>query len=114
MTFKIYGISNCDTVRKARKWLAVNNIEIEFHDFRKDGLTQGQVNNWLKYLSWQQLLNKRSTSYRGLAEEIKNNLNEKTAVKLMLENPTLIKRPLLELTDKVLVGFDENTYESLI
>ena len=108
------GIKNCDSVKKARKWLENNNTNYHFHDFRTEGLEQGKLQQWIKTVGWQTLLNRRSTSWRELPEDIKDNIDETSALALMLENPTLIKRPVLELDDgKVQVGFKAENYASL-
>lgn len=111
---KIYGIKNCDTVKKARTWLESENISFEFHDFRTDGLTEDMVNYWLEHLDWEKLLNKRSTSYRQLDEKVKGSLNAKTVVPVLLDNPTLIKRPVLETKDVVMVGFKADDYQKAL
>ncbi|MFD2166904.1 ArsC family reductase [Thalassotalea euphylliae] len=108
----IYGIPNCDTVKKARKWLDAENIDYTFHDFRKDGLTEAQLDGFIAQTSWETLLNKRSTSFRNLPDNIKNNLTESTAKAAMLSEPTLIKRPVLVSGESTLVGFKASEYES--
>lgn len=114
-TITLYGISpnNCDTVKKAQRWLQANSIEFSFHDFRKDGLEQQQLEQWAAALGWETLLNKRSTSWRQLDDEIKSNIDEQSAIREMLISPTLIKRPLLELNGQYQVGFKEADYASL-
>jgi Spx/MgsR family transcriptional regulator len=109
----LYGIPNCDTVKKAQRWLQANGIEFSFHDFRKDGLEQQQLEQWAAALGWETLLNKRSTSWRQLDDEIKSNIDEQSAIREMLISPTLIKRPLLELDGQYQVGFKESDYASL-
>ncbi|REL35428.1 ArsC family reductase [Thalassotalea euphylliae] len=106
----LYGIPNCDTVKKARKWLAEQNIEHDFHDFRKDGLSDELLTSLLEKATWEQLLNKRSTSFRNLADDIKNNLNEATAKAAMLAEPTLIKRPVTLVNEQVVVGFKADIF----
>ena len=107
----LYGIANCDTVKKARKWLEQHNISYVFHDFRKDGLPESELNNWVTAAGWETLLNKRSTSWRALSDSKKNNLSADSASKLMLTNPTLIKRPVLVSGKQVLVGFEPSIYK---
>jgi len=109
----LYGIPNCDTVKKAQRWLQANGIEFSFHDFRKDGLEQQQLEQWAAALGWETLLNKRSTSWRQLDDEIKSSIDEQSAIREMLISPTLIKRPLLELDGQYQVGFKESDYASL-
>lgn len=109
----LYGIPNCDTVKKARTWLADNNIEFTFHDFRKDGLTAAQVDTWLTNLGCDTLINKRSTSWKALSDEVKTSLNDATAASLVVASPTLIKRPLLDRDGSYSVGFKAADYQAL-
>jgi Spx/MgsR family transcriptional regulator len=106
----IYGIKNCDTIRKARKWLTAHKIEYEFHDFRSEGINPIQLRAWAAEAGWQKLLNKRSTTWRNLPDETKTAIDETLAIFLMEENPTLIKRPVLEMSAGILVGFSEKIY----
>ncbi|MCL1142638.1 ArsC family reductase [Shewanella gaetbuli] len=109
---KLYGIKNCDTVRKARKWLENNTIEYQFHDFREQDLTEDVVSNWCEKLGWEVVFNKRSTSFRALDDAQKTDLNQQTAIKLMVEQPTLVKRPVLDNGTQVMVGFKEAEYKA--
>lgn len=109
----LYGIHNCDTIKKAQKWLEKNNIAFTFHDYRKDGLTDSILQDFIKHVDWTDLLNKRSTTYRTLDDSIKNNLTQDLAVSTMLEQPTLIKRPVLINDGKITVGFKEATYQEI-
>lgn len=109
----LYGIKNCDTVKKARKWLEANAHQIAFHDFRDQGLSADALQAWVDKVGWETLLNKRSTSFRALEESDKTDLNAQKATALMLANPTLIKRPVLEVGDKVLVGFKDAEYAAV-
>lgn len=106
----LYGIANCDTVKKAKKWLDARQITYQFHDFRKDGFDHALLSLFLAKTSWEQLLNKRSTSYRNLSDDIKQNLTEQTAISAMLAEPTLIKRPVTLANDKLIVGFNESSF----
>lgn len=108
----LYGISNCDTVKKARKWLEQQSINYIFHDFRKDGLTGKELKNWLTEIGQDVLINKRSTTWRTLPEADKKNLSQANAIKLMLANPTLIKRPVLVSNNHVIVGFNPAEYKN--
>ena len=108
----LYGIPNCDTVKKARTWLDQNNVEHQFHDFRKDGVNAAQVQQWIADLGVDTLINKRSTSWKALTDEQKSGLNDTTALELILESPTLIKRPLLDKDGELQVGFKAATYET--
>ena len=106
----LYGIKNCDTVKKSRDWLAKNNIEYRFHDFRVDGLDKTQVSSWIAEIGLENLVNKRSTTWKELDEKIKENFSEKNAALIIAENPTLIKRPLLDTGKQKHVGFKETEY----
>ena len=107
----VYGIKNCDTVRKACNWLTKNNVEYEFHDFRKDGLTQTKIKNWIQIVDWETLLNRRGTTWRKLSTQEKENINKTRALSLMVKQPTLIKRPVIEHGKKIIVGFTADTYK---
>ena len=107
----LFGIKNCDTVRKARKWLEANQLDVKFHDFREDGLTTEQIEQWVSVVGWEALFNKRSTSFRNLTDTEKSDINQKKAIALMALYPTLIKRPVLVLDTQVQVGFKEADYQ---
>jgi Spx/MgsR family transcriptional regulator len=109
----LYGIHNCDNVKKAQKWLLQNNITYTFHDYRKDGIDKNLINVFLDNMTWQELLNKRSTSYRHLSEQQKTSLNKETIIALFLEFPTLIKRPLLVHNSNYQLGFKVENYKQL-
>lgn len=111
---KIYGIPNCDTMKKARKWLEKNNLEYEFHDYKKLGVPDKNLKLWVKSAGWESILNKRGTTWRKLDDNIKDNINESSAIQVMLENPSAIKRPILESGNILLVGFKEDEYKNLI
>lgn len=111
---KLYGIKNCDTVKQARQWLDKHAIAHSFHDFRHDGLTPQQLEYILSRCPWETLLNKRSTTWRTLNISQAISLNEATAKNLLLEHPTLIKRPILEMGDKMVVGFSAANYQAFI
>ena len=110
----LYGIPNCDSCKKARKWLADNEIEHRFHDMRADGLTREHIDHWLTRVPREKLVNTRSTTWRTLPEADRNGLDEQTTPPLLLENPTLIKRPVLETETQVLVGFVADQYDKLL
>ena len=111
---KIYGISNCDTVKKTTKWLENNNVDFDFHDFRKDGCDKALVSSFFEKIDWTTLVNKRSTTYRNLDADVKDNLSESVAFDLILEQPTLIKRPVIIAEDKAIVGFSEKELNTLL
>lgn len=110
----LYGIPNCDTVKKARKWLEQHKVDYTFHDFRKDGLQAPLVESWLGQVGVDTLLNRRGTTWRQLDNEEKQGLDEQSVVALLLAHPTLIKRPVLVSGNGVLVGFDEDSWQSLL
>jgi len=110
MSVTLYGIPNCDTVKKARKWLEARNIEFQFHDFRKDGLTEQQLTLWCDALGWEKVLNKRSTSWRALDDDQKSDLNQSKAIALMVEAPTLVRRPVADHDGQYLNGFKDAEY----
>ena len=107
----LYGIKNCDTVKKAQRWCEANNVDFTFHDFRVAGLDEATIQGWLSAVSWEDLLNKRSTSWRQLEDAQKENLDQAAAIALMLANPTLIKRPVLCDDAGCMVGFNAETYQ---
>ena len=112
---KLYGISNCNTVRKARGWLAQRNIAVEFHDFKKEGLDAAIAQSWLQQADWVKLINRNGLTWRGLPEPRKQLIQDTTAaLALMLEKTSVIKRPVLEQNGKLLhVGFDEAAYSKI-
>ncbi|MXR67248.1 ArsC family reductase [Shewanella sp. JBTF-M18] len=109
----LYGIKNCDTVKKALKWLDANQQAMTFHDFRVDGLTEAQLNTWVEQIGWESLFNKRSTSFRNLSDAEKSDIDQAKAVSLMLTYPTLIKRPVLDHKGQISVGFKPAQYEEI-
>ena len=109
----LYGISNCDTVKKAKNWLELNNIDYKFHDFRKQGLEPEIIQSWLTQIAWDKLLNKRSTTWRNLELEVQQSVNAENIIQLLVENPTLIKRPVLNVNGIINVGFNADTYQGI-
>lgn len=109
----LYGIKNCDTVKKARKWLESAAVQYQFHDVREDGLQQGQVQAWLDELGWETVVNKRSTSWKALAPEARENMDSDAALEAIIAQPTLIKRPLLDTGHERHCGFSAKKYETL-
>ncbi|MFT5063690.1 MAG: arsenate reductase [Gammaproteobacteria bacterium] len=102
----IYGIPNCDTVRKSRKWLTEYDVDHQFHDFRKNGLEETKLRGWCAELGWEALLNKRGTTWRQLPDKQKKKVDEEKAIALMLEHVAMIKRPVLETPRGIIVGFN--------
>ena len=114
----LYGISNCDTVKKTQKWLQQHNIEYTFHDFKKQGLSEALLSSFVEKSDWSVLLNKRSTTFRQLPDDIKNNLTDEVIYTAVLAQPTLLKRPLLNRSNatdanKLHVGFKADQYQEL-
>jgi Spx/MgsR family transcriptional regulator len=110
--YKIYGISTCNTISKSKKWLDQHNIDYQFHDYRKEGLDDALLTYFSDNLGWEAILNRRSTSWRQLTEEQKSNLDRKKAIHLMLQHPTLIKRPILDINQKLILGFNAAQYQT--
>ena len=110
----LYGIKNCDTVKKAKKWLEQNNIQYTFHDLRVDGLTPELLSTFNDMSTLAQLLNKRSTTFRNLNDDIKNNLTDEVIINTILEQPTLLKRPLLLHKEQLTVGFKDTNYQAVL
>ncbi|WP_404363674.1 ArsC family reductase [Marinobacter sp.] len=108
---KLYGIKNCDTVKKARKWLDEAGIAHEFHDFKKDGLTSERLTRWEEAAGWEALLNRRGTTWRKLPQTVRDTIGAQTAHEIMLENPSVIKRPVVEHGDSVMIGFNAGEWE---
>ncbi|MEH0665508.1 ArsC family reductase [Vibrio scophthalmi] len=113
MTITIYGIPNCDTIKKAKKWLEQQGIEYQFHDYRKQGIETELVERFCQQLDWQQVLNKRGTTYRQLSDEQKANLDKETAVSLLVEMPAMIKRPILDVDGTLHLGFKADQYTAI-
>jgi len=110
----IYGIPSCDTCRKARKWLTENNREHTFHDLRQDGLDIQMLDRWSRTLEWEKLLNTRSLTWRKIPEVDRAGMTKNRAMALMLEQPTLVKRPVLECEEFVAVGFSPANYAKIL
>ena len=107
---KLYGIKNCDTVKKARKWLDEHSVDYQFHDFKKDGLDDALLSRWEKSVGWEALINRRGTTWRKLPEEVRDTIGAESAHSIMLENPSIIKRPVVENGDEVRVGFSADEW----
>ena len=111
---RIYGLPSCDTCRKARQWLTAHGKEYTFHDLRAEGLDIETLERWSRSLDWQQLLNTHSITWRKVPEVDREGLTPGKALSLMLEQPTLVKRPVLEQDDVVVVGFSPISYQKLL
>ena len=107
---RLYGIPNCDSVRKARKWLDAQGLEHTFHDYKKEGADPQKLRAWADSLGWEKMLNRRGTTFRQLDEAEKADLDEAKAIALMAQHSSLIKRPLVEHDGGLLVGFDEDEW----
>ena len=110
----MYGITNCDTIKKARVWLESHDVPYRFHDYRAEGIEAERLSNWVDKVGWEKLLNKGSLTFRELPEKDKEALDENKAMKLMLAKPTMIKRPVLEVGERILVGFKPEAYEEAV
>jgi Spx/MgsR family transcriptional regulator len=110
----MYGITTCDTVRKARAWLEGRGVPYRFHDYRAEGVDAARLDGWVGKVGWERLLNKGSTTFRELPDKDKQGLDETKAKALMLAKPTMIKRPVLEVGDTILVGFKPDVYEAAV
>jgi arsenate reductase (glutaredoxin) len=107
----IYGIPNCDITKKALKWLKDHKIDFSFHDYKKEGITNRKLEEWCTQVGWETLLNKKSTTWRSLTEaEQAGATTRQAAIKIMIDNNSIIKRPVIQSGDKLLVGFDEENY----
>ena len=112
---KLYGIPNCNTVKKARQWLADHQVNVSFHDFRRDGINDTLLRGWLAQAPWEKLVNRASMTWHNLPDEVKTAImDDASAIELMLEKPSVIKRPLLENDGKILYyGFDDAAYQKI-
>lgn len=110
-TVTIYGIKNCDTMKKARAWLDQHSIAYVFHDYKTMGVERSKLQDWARQVGWEALLNRTGTTFRKLPEADKQGLSQAKAMSLMLEQPSIIKRPVLELGSRVVVGFQPDVYE---
>ena len=110
MTITVYGIPNCDTMKKARTWLADHGVDYAFHDYKTAGIDRGRLEKGSKKVGWETLLNRAGTTYRKLPDKDKEGLTEKKAIALMIAQPSMIKRPVLDVGGKLLVGFKPEIY----
>ena len=111
MTTTIYGIKACDTMKKARDWLDGHGVTYAFHDYKTVGIDRAHLQAWSKVVGWEVLLNKAGTTFRKLPDADKQNLTEAKAIDLMLTQPSMIKRPVLDLGDRLVVGFKPDQYQ---
>jgi Spx/MgsR family transcriptional regulator len=114
LAITIYGIKNCDTMKKARAWLDQHGVEYNFHDYKAVGIDKERLAHWSKMVGWEMLLNRAGTTFRKLSDADKDGITEKKALALMLAQPSMIKRPVLEIGGKLLVGFKPEIYEKAV
>ncbi len=112
-TVSIYGIKNCDTMKKGRAWLDSHGVAYNFHDYKTEGIDEASLEVWARDVGWETLLNRAGTTFRKVAEKDKTSLNEKKAIALMLAQPSMIKRPVLVMGKKITVGFRPDAYAKL-
>lgn len=110
----IYGIKNCDTMKKARTWLDTHKVAYEFHDYKTQGIAKAVLEGWARKVGWEVLLNKAGTTFKKLPDAKKEKLDEKKAIALMLDQPSMIKRPVLDIGGKLTVGFKPEIYEQAV
>ncbi len=111
---EIHGIPNCDTMKKARRWLEEHGIGYRFHDFRKEGVEEQRLREWADQVGWETLLNRRGMMWRRLPQEVRDGIDEQRALRIMRETPSIIRRPVLVKDGRVTVGFSEETYRELL
>ena len=109
----MYGIKNCDTIKKARSWLDKRGVEYRFHDYKAEGVSKSDLEKWSKDAGWELLLNRAGTTFRKLPDDAKENITQKKALALMLAQPSMIKRPVLDVGGRLTVGFRPDVYEKL-
>lgn len=110
----IYGIKNCDTMKKARAWLDEHGVSYAFHDYKAEGIARDVLDGWVEEVGWEVLLNRAGTTFRALPDDKKEGLNKAKAVALMLAQPSMIKRPVLIAGEKTLVGFKPDLYQAAL
>lgn len=114
MTIHFYGIPNCDTVKKARVWLAEHGVDYAFHDYKKEGADQDLVRGWVQAAGWETVLNRKGTTFRQLEPEQKEGLDSEKAIRLMVAQPSCIKRPVVDHPGGLLVGFDAAEWDKAL
>ena len=113
MTVTIYGIKNCDTMKKAFKWLDAESVAYTFHDYKNTGVTRDALERWCDAAGWETVLNKRGTTFRKLPDDDKATIDRGKAITLMMDQPSMIKRPVLETGERIEVGFKPESYKEL-
>jgi Spx/MgsR family transcriptional regulator len=109
----LYGIKNCDTIKKARKWLTDNGIEFTFHDVRADGIDAATIENWIEKTDWETVLNRRGTTWRKLDSAAQEATNRESVTALLIEQPAMIKRPVLDMDGAITIGFKADQYQTI-
>jgi len=112
-TVTLYGIPNCDTIKKAKVWLNDHRIEFIFHDYRKQGLDKEQLQSMAAVLGWEAMLNRRGTTWRALPNSVKDRIDLESAISVMLDNPAIIKRPILAKGEQLHLGFSAAQYQEV-
>ena len=110
----IYGIKNCDTMKKARAWLDENGVDAKFHDYKTAGIDRARLETWVRAVGWESLLNRAGTTFRKLPDADRDGVDEAKAIALMLDQPSMIKRPVLDLGGKFIVGFKPELYQKAL
>lgn len=110
----LYGIRNCDTMKKARAWLDAQGVAYRFHDYQRDGLDETRLRGWVDELGWEALVNRRGTTWRKLPEAVREQMDSAAAIRIMLENPSIIRRPLLDTGEVRHLGFSEADYQRML
>jgi Spx/MgsR family transcriptional regulator len=113
MTVTLFGIKNCDTMKKARTWLDDHGVAYEFHDYKAKSIDRAHLEKWIDAAGWEVVLNRAGTTFKKLDDAQKADLNAEKAIELMLAQPSMIKRPVLEAKDKITIGFKPDNYEAL-
>jgi transcriptional regulator, Spx/MgsR family len=113
-TVTLYGIKNCDTMKKARAWLDAKGVAYVFHDYKVQGIERDRLEGWVRSVGWETLLNRAGTTFRKLPEADRSGLDERKAIALMLDQPSMIKRPVLDLGGRLIVGFKADQYEEAL
>jgi Spx/MgsR family transcriptional regulator len=111
---QLYGIPNCDTIKKARAWLEGRGVEYRFHDYKRDGIDESRLRGWVDELGWEALVNRRGTTWRRLPEEVREQMDTEAAIRIMLETPSIIRRPVLDTGQLRHLGFSDTDYERLL
>ena len=109
----LYGIKNCDTIKKARNWLTDNGIEYKFHDVRADGIDAASIEQWIEQAGWETVLNRRGTTWRKLESSVQESNNRDNVSALLAEHPAMIKRPVLDIDGRITIGFKAENYQSI-